>query len=47
MANGSAIVLKRVTVGHDAMGAAGSVVTRPVPPRPPAAGVAARPIRQF
>jgi acetyltransferase-like isoleucine patch superfamily enzyme len=42
-----AIVLKGVTIGHDAIVAAGSVVTRDVPPRALAAGVPARVVRQF
>jgi acetyltransferase-like isoleucine patch superfamily enzyme len=42
-----AIVLKGVTIGHDAVIAAGSVVTRDVPPRSVAAGVPARIIREF
>jgi acetyltransferase-like isoleucine patch superfamily enzyme len=37
-----AIVLKGVTIGHDAVIGAGSVVTRDVPPRAIAAGVPAR-----
>lgn len=42
-----AIVLKGVTVGHDAVVAAGSIVTRDVPPRTVVAGVPARVVRQF
>jgi len=41
------IVLKGVTIGHDAVVAAGSVVTRDVPPRTVVAGVPARVVRQF
>ncbi len=41
------IVLKGVTIGHDAVVAAGSVVTRDVPPRSVAAGVPARVVRRF
>jgi len=41
------IVLKGVTVGHDAVVAAGSVVTRDVPPRTVVAGVPARVVRRF
>lgn len=41
------IVLKGVTVGHDAVVAAGSVVTRDVPPRTVVAGVPARVVREF
>jgi acetyltransferase-like isoleucine patch superfamily enzyme len=41
------IVLKGVTVGHDAVVAAGSVVTKDVPPRTLVAGAPARIIRQF
>jgi acetyltransferase-like isoleucine patch superfamily enzyme len=41
------IVLKGVTVGHDAVVAAGSVVTRNVPPRTVVAGVPAKVIRRF
>jgi acetyltransferase-like isoleucine patch superfamily enzyme len=37
-----AIVLKGVTIGHDAIVAAGAVVTRDVPPRTVVAGVPAR-----
>lgn len=42
-----AIVLKGVTVGHDAVVAAGSVVTRDVPPHTVVAGVPARIVRRF
>jgi len=42
-----AIVLKGVTIGHDAVIGAGSVVTRDVPPRTVVAGSPARAIRQF
>jgi acetyltransferase-like isoleucine patch superfamily enzyme len=42
-----AIILKGVTVGHDAVVAAGSVVTRDVPPRTVAAGVPARVVRRL
>jgi maltose O-acetyltransferase len=41
------IVLKGVTIGHDSVVAAGSVVTRDVPPRSIVAGVPARVVRQF
>ena len=41
------IVLKGVTIGHDAVVAAGTVVTKDVPPRTLAAGVPARVIREF
>lgn len=41
------IVLKGVTVGHDAVVAAGSVVTRNVPPRSVVAGVPAKVVRRF
>jgi maltose O-acetyltransferase len=41
------MVLKGVTVGHDAVVAAGSVVTRDVPPRTVVAGVPARVVREF
>jgi acetyltransferase-like isoleucine patch superfamily enzyme len=37
-----AIILKGVTIGHDAVVGAGSVVTRDVPPRAVVAGVPAR-----
>jgi acetyltransferase-like isoleucine patch superfamily enzyme len=42
-----AIVLKGVRVGHDAVVAAGSVVTKDVPPRTLVAGVPARVVREF
>lgn len=42
-----AMVLKGVRIGHDAVVAAGSVVTHDVPPRTLVAGVPARIIRQF
>jgi acetyltransferase-like isoleucine patch superfamily enzyme len=41
------MVLKGVTIGHDAVVAAGSVVTHDVPPRTLVAGVPAKVIRQF
>jgi maltose O-acetyltransferase len=41
------IVLKGVTVGHDAVVAAGSVVTKNVPPRTVVAGVPAKVVRRF
>jgi maltose O-acetyltransferase len=41
------MVLKGVTVGHDAVVAAGSVVTRDVPPRTVVAGVPAKVVRRF
>lgn len=41
------MVLKGVTVGHDAVVAAGSVVTRDVPPRTVVAGSPARVVRHF
>ena len=41
------MVLKGVRVGHDAVVAAGSIVTRDVPPRTLVAGVPARVIREF
>jgi len=41
------IVLKGVTIGHDAVVAAGSVVTRDVPPRTVVAGVPAKVVRRF
>jgi maltose O-acetyltransferase len=41
------IVLKGVTIGHDAVVAAGSVVTRDVPPRTVVAGVPAQVVREF
>jgi acetyltransferase-like isoleucine patch superfamily enzyme len=41
------IVLKGVTVGHDAVVAAGAVVTRDVPPRSVVAGNPARVVREF
>jgi acetyltransferase-like isoleucine patch superfamily enzyme len=41
------IVLKGITIGHDAVVAAGAVVTRDVPPRTLVAGVPARVIREF
>ena len=41
------IVLKGVRIGHDAVVAAGSVVTKDVPPRTLVAGVPARLVRRF
>jgi len=41
------IVLKGVTIGHDSVVGAGSVVTRDIPPRCVAAGVPARVIRML
>lgn len=41
------IVLKGVRIGHDSVVAAGSVVTRDVPPRTVVAGVPARRVREF
>jgi len=41
------IVLKGVTIGHDAVVAAGAVVTKDVPPRTLVAGVPARVVRKF
>jgi acetyltransferase-like isoleucine patch superfamily enzyme len=41
-----AVVLKGVTIGHDAVIGAGSVVTRDVPPHATVAGVPARILRQ-
>jgi acetyltransferase-like isoleucine patch superfamily enzyme len=41
------IVLKGVTVGHDSVVAAGSVVTQDVPPRCIVAGVPAKVVRRF
>jgi acetyltransferase-like isoleucine patch superfamily enzyme len=41
------MVLKGVTIGHDSVVAAGSVVTRDVPPRSVVAGVPARVVRRF
>lgn len=41
------IVLKGVTIGHDAVVAAGAVVTSDVPPRTVVAGVPARVVREF
>ena len=41
------IVLKGVTIGHDSVVAAGSVVTSDVPPRSIVAGVPARVVRTF
>jgi maltose O-acetyltransferase len=41
------IVLKGVTIGHDAVVAAGSVVTHDVEPRTVVAGVPARVVRRF
>ncbi|MEV6282227.1 DapH/DapD/GlmU-related protein [Kribbella sp. NPDC051770] len=43
----SAIILQGVTIGADAVVAAGAVVTRDVPPRTLAAGTPARTIRQL
>jgi acetyltransferase-like isoleucine patch superfamily enzyme len=40
-------VLKGVTVGHDSVVAAGSVVTKDVPPRCVVAGVPAKVVRRF
>jgi maltose O-acetyltransferase len=42
-----AIILKGVRIGHDAVVAAGSVVTRDVPPRSVVAGMPARVVRTF
>ncbi len=42
-----AIVLKGVRIGHDSVVAAGSVVTKDVPPRTLVAGMPARVIRKF
>jgi acetyltransferase-like isoleucine patch superfamily enzyme len=42
-----AMILKGVTIGHDAVVAAGSVVTRDVAPRTVVAGVPARAVRDF
>ncbi len=42
-----AIILKGVTVGQDAVVAAGSVVTKDVPPRSIVAGVPARVVRRY
>ena len=42
-----AMVLKGVRIGHDAVVAAGSVVTHDVPPRTLVAGVPAKVIREF
>lgn len=42
-----AIVLKGIRIGHDAVVAAGSVVTRDVPPRTVVAGVPAKVVREF
>ncbi len=42
-----ALILKGVTIGDDAVVAAGSVVTRDVPPRTVVAGVPARVVREF
>jgi acetyltransferase-like isoleucine patch superfamily enzyme len=42
-----AMVLQGVTVGHDAVAAAGAVVTKDVPPRTLVAGVPAQVIRAF
>jgi acetyltransferase-like isoleucine patch superfamily enzyme len=41
------IILKGVRIGHDAVVAAGAVVTRDVPPRSVVAGNPARVVRQF
>jgi len=41
------IVLKGVRIGHDAVVAAGAVVTRDVPPRTVVAGNPARVVREF
>jgi tetrahydrodipicolinate N-acetyltransferase len=41
------IVLKGITIGHDAVVAAGAVVTRNVPPRTVLAGNPARIVREF
>jgi maltose O-acetyltransferase len=41
------MILKGVTIGRDAVVAAGSVVTRDVPPRTLVAGVPARVVRRF
>jgi maltose O-acetyltransferase len=41
------MVLKGVRIGHDSVVAAGSVVTRDVPPRSVVAGVPARVVRTF
>jgi acetyltransferase-like isoleucine patch superfamily enzyme len=41
------MVLKGVTVGHDAVVAAGAVVTKDVPPKTVVAGVPARVVREF
>ena len=41
------IILKGVTIGHDSVVAAGSVVTKDVPPRTVVAGNPARVVRQF
>jgi acetyltransferase-like isoleucine patch superfamily enzyme len=41
------MVLKGVTIGHDSVVAAGSVVTRDVPPRSVVAGVPAQVVRSF
>jgi acetyltransferase-like isoleucine patch superfamily enzyme len=42
-----AIILKGVRVGHDAVVAAGAVVTKDVPPRTVVAGVPAKVVRRF